>query len=122
MTRSNASPVRTNRSWNGSRRSLHDLTPDDLAAYVGRKLAHNTFVEADQDGSLGVRFHLTRIITFHPDGSFTVNTGGYRTVTTKQRLNALLPAGYGIHQVSYVWRIATPEGDFEFENGDTWKG
>ena len=97
------------------------LTPEDLARYVGRKLAHNTYVEQDSDGSIGVRFHTTRILTFHPEGSFTVNTGGYRSVTTKQRLNALLPSGYRIFSEQYAWKISTPEGTFDFEDGDTWK-
>jgi hypothetical protein len=93
-----------------------------LPAYVGRKLAHNTYVEQDADGSIGVRFHSTRILTFHAEGTFTVNTGGYRTVTTKQRLNALLPNGYRIYSERYVWDITTPEGTFPFGDGDTWKG
>ena len=102
-------------------RALSNLTPDGLAGYVGRKLAHNTYVEQDGDGSIGVRFHATRILTFHPDGSFTVNTGGYHTVTTKQRLNALMPNGYRIFSERYAWKISTPEGIFDFEDGDTWK-
>jgi hypothetical protein len=102
-------------------RALGTLTLEDLARYVGRKLANNTYVEADSDGSIGVRFHNTRILTFHPEGSFTVNTGGYRSVTTKQRLNALLPSGYRIFSERYTWKISTPEGTFQFEDGDTWK-
>ena len=104
-----------------STRDLANLTTQDLARYVGRKLSHNTYVEEDSDGSIGVRFHATRILTFHPEGTFTVNTGGYRTVTTKQRLNALLPCGYRIHSERYAWKITTPEGVFDFEDGDTWK-
>ena len=115
-------PVSTRPVWGSSGRSLAELTPADLAAYVGRKLAHNTYVESDHDGSIGVRFHSTRILTFHPEGSFTVSTGGYRSVTTKQRLNALFPAGYRIFQKAYAWHIDTPEGTFPFEDGDTWKG
>lgn len=104
---------------------LSRLTPDDLRRHLNgrtsRTLAHNTTVEADPDGSVGVRFHSTRIITFHPEGTFTVNTGGWRSVTTKQRLNALLPAGFRIYSKAYAWRITTPEGEFAFEDGDTWK-
>lgn len=115
-------PVSTRPVWGSLSRSLSDLTPGDLAGYVGRKLAHNTRVESDPDGSVGVRFHSTRILTFHPGETFTVNTGGHRTVTTKQRLNALLPTGYQVFQKAYVWHIVTPEGTFPFEDGDTWKG
>lgn len=105
--------------------ALARLTPDDLRQHLNgrqsRRLAHNTYAELDDDGSVGVRFHATRILTFHPEGTFTVSTGGWRTVTTKQRLNALLPAGFRIFSERYAWQIATPEGTFPFEDGDTWK-
>ena len=104
---------------------LSRLTPDDLRRHLNgrtsRALAHNTTVEADEDGSVGIRFHATRILTFHADDTFTVRTGGWRSVTTKQRLNALLPAGFRIFSRDYAWQISTPEGVFPFEDGDTWK-
>jgi hypothetical protein len=103
-------------------RALARLTHDDLTAYVGRKLAHKTYIEQGDEARIGVRFHSTRILTFHPEGTFTVNTGGYRTVTTKQRLNALLPKGYRIYSERYVWMIGTPEGVFEFEDATPGRG
>jgi hypothetical protein len=103
---------------------LSRLSVADLRSFVGnrwsRKLAHNTFVEQLPHADLAIRFHATRILRFHMDGSFTVNSGGYQTVTTKQRLNALLPAGYRIFAQRYVWKIDTPEGTFEFCDGDRW--
>lgn len=105
--------------------ALRSLSLADLKAHLGSKwsrpLAHNTRVEWVPGGDVAVRFHATRILTFHPDGSFTVNTGGYQTVTTKQRLNALMPAGYHIHQKAYRWYISTPEGTFPYEDGDRWE-
>jgi hypothetical protein len=106
-----------------STRALGALTPDDLRAFLGardaRKLAHNTWIERDGD-DVAVRLHATRILTFHADGSFTVNSGGWRTVTTKQRLNALMPAGYRVFSERYAWKLSTPGGVYDFEDGDTW--
>lgn len=103
-------------------RDLSRLSLSDLRAFVGarwsRRLAHNTYVEQLPHADLAIRLHATRILTFHSDGSFTVNSGGYRTVTTKQRLNALLPAGYRVYSLRYVWHISTPEGTFPFCDGD----
>ena len=103
-----------------SRLSVEDLR-HHLSGHQSRRLAHNTYAELDPDGSVGVRFHTTRILTFHPADTFTVSSGGWRTVTTKQRLNALLPAGYRIHSNRFAWYITTPEGVFPFEDGDEWK-
>jgi hypothetical protein len=103
-------------------RDLSRLTVDDirriLSGRSSRKLAHNTWAELDDDGSVGIRFHATRILEFQPDGRFAVDTGGWRTVTTKQRLNALLPAGYRVHAERFAWKMTTPEGVFDLEDGD----
>jgi hypothetical protein len=39
---------------------------------------------------IAIRYHETDIITIHPDGSRTLDTGGWLTVSTKTRLNAYL--------------------------------
>src|SRR4051812_30249653 len=99
-------------------RQLRSLDVDDLRCLLDRKdsrqLAYNTRLECDPDGSIGVRLHRSRIITFHRNDTFTVSSGGYETVTTKQRLNALLPPGFSIFARSYRWYISTPEGVFPF--------
>jgi hypothetical protein len=40
-----------------------------------------------------VKLFDTIILAFHPNGQVTLNTGGYRTATTKGAMNALLPNG-----------------------------
>jgi len=34
-----------------------------------------------------VTYHKTEVLTFHPDGSISVRTGGWRTKTTAHRIN-----------------------------------
>lgn len=41
--------------------------------------------------SYAVRLHHTDVVTLHPDGSQTLDSGGWRTVTTKDRINAYAP-------------------------------
>jgi hypothetical protein len=36
----------------------------------------------------------TPIIRYHPDGTFSVDNGGFNTPTTRERLNAFLPQGF----------------------------
>lgn len=119
-------------------RSLSSLTFDDLreiarGSRTGQaKIAGNTWVAEHRygpfyegpkhgEGDVLVILYQTAILTIHPDDSFTVSSGGWRTVTSKQRLNALLPAGYRVNQRNFEWFIDTPEGEYDFCDGDTWR-
>lgn len=74
-----------------------------------RKLANNTYLERRFGGgdrenctAIAVRLHATDIVTFHPDGSTVLDSGGWRTVTTKQRMNE---AGFNVWQERGVWYV-----------------
>jgi hypothetical protein len=48
-----------------------------------------------------------------PHSVITLNSGGYRTVTTKDRMNRFLPLGYRVVQRNYNWILQvleTPDG------------
>lgn len=57
-----------------------------------RKIANNTTVERREGDNIAVRLHATDVVTYHPDGSVTLDSGGWRTYTTKDRMNAFGPA------------------------------
>ncbi len=94
-----------------------------LATYLGKKdarsLAHNTMVVRVDDQFIGVILHHTRIVTFDLDGNVTLNSGGYHTVTTKQRINQFLrPHGWSVEQKRYEWTVRGPRGEkLDFEDG-----
>lgn len=78
------------------------------------KLGNNTWLE-DFDGGVAVRLHDTRIVKFWLDGSITLQTGGYRTVTTKERLNQFVKGI--VFQQAHKWYVATAhteEGRIDF--------
>ena len=60
-----------------------------------RKVGNHTYLKRvylnhDKDNSndaVAVHFHRTDVLTFFPDGSININTGGWNTVTTKDRIN-----------------------------------
>lgn len=56
-----------------------------------RKLENNTVLWKRSDNTLAVSLHQTDIITLHQDGRTVLNSGGWRTATTKDRLNAYGP-------------------------------
>lgn len=68
----------------------------------GRKLGNNTYAERKGD-DVAIRLHTTDILTYKSDGSVVVTSGGWKTVTTKSRLNEYLPFGYAITQTKGVW-------------------
>ena len=66
-------------------------------------IANNTVKYTLKDGTQIIRLYKTDIITFHTDGMIELNTGGYYTRTTKDRLNRFQP--FNIHQKNYVWYV-----------------
>ena len=52
----------------------------------------NNTIEYWKDGDRVIRFHLTDIITFKPDESYILNSGGWRTMITKERIGSFSPA------------------------------
>src|SRR5882724_5207541 len=80
-----------------------------------------TTITTEADGTVSVRYHRTDVATLHPDGSVTLRTDGWRTVTTKRRINQALRY-FGIPAVVYQhrheWHVAASGGaGTEFEDG-----
>jgi hypothetical protein len=68
------------------------------------RLGNNTYLEAvgaRAIGFVGVRLHNTYIVRFWYDGKITLHTGGYRTVTTKDRINQFIKGS--VFQKAHVW-------------------
>jgi len=83
---------------------------DALAKLNGRnsrKIANNTYLRKETNGNIVVRLHSTDIITFTPDDLVTLNSGGWKTVTTKARMNEFSP--FQIAQERGIWRVANPK-------------
>lgn len=75
----------------------------------------NGAVHVNDDGTVSLRLHATDILRCEADGTVTINTGGYHTVTTKNWLCAALPSSVRIWQTNYEWHIAIRNGNGEYE-------
>ena len=75
-----------------------------------RKVDNNTYLYPVNDG-IAVRLHATDVVVIHPDNTYTLNTGGWYTVTTKDRINKYSPARVG--QRNGIWYI----GNITFKDG-----
>lgn len=86
------------------------------------KLAGNTLLHKLEDGNtidattapdrFIVTLHGHRIVTFYKDGSLVLDSCGWRTVTTKERINRYLPPGLSLYQEKHEWWIADNRPEF----------
>jgi len=88
-----------------------------LGSRDSRKIAHNTYLERLDAETIGVRLHRTYVVRFNANGTTRLDSGGWRTVTTKERMNRYVPAGFGLYQKAHVWYIDTPSGVEEYSDG-----
>lgn len=87
---------------------------DGLAKLKGKsqkKLENNTYLVVVDDKTLGVKLHNTIVLYIFKNGVYQYDTGGWRTVTTKDRINRYGPVR--VHQANNIWYI----GDYIFADG-----
>lgn len=88
---------------------LKDKTAKDDNILSSKKIENNTWLIEYKDGSKAYRLHKTDVVIFKGD-SFYLNTDGWKTVTTKDRINKYMPQGYYIQQKNYQWWLVMPDG------------
>lgn len=76
-----------------------------------KKLANNTYLERRDESTIAVKLHNTDVVTFTSKGHTTYNTGGWRTVTTKERMNS-----FGLNG----WHLWSGKGIWYIGNGPSW--
>jgi len=67
-----------------------------------RKLSNNTYLEKNGNESYAIRLHSTQIVRFYPEKT-VLDSGGYKTLTTKTRLNEFSP--FDVIQKAGVWYV-----------------
>jgi len=82
----------------------------------GKPLANNTRL-VKRGEAFAIRLHQTDIVTINPDGTHTLNSGGWRTMTTKARISEFGPVG--ITQTKGHWFVNYPGGQCLYEDGMT---
>jgi len=93
------------------------------------KMMHNTYATFDPYADrIYINLHWTDIYQIEqrhdkgeefPHSVVTLNSGGYRTVTTKDRMNRFLPLGYRIVQRNFNWILQvleTLDGESQWNN------
>jgi hypothetical protein len=98
----------------------YQVVADTLGNRETRKVANNsylTFTEGQRDreghpgqrGTIAYRLHGTYVVLYHHNGTVELNSGGWRTVTTKDRINRCFsdygPTGYRVYSTNRVWHL-----------------
>lgn len=87
-------------------------TARDLGEGKRRKLENNTYLYQLDDDTFGIMLHATYVVKIHRNGTFTLNSGGWQTPTTKDRINNYSPVRMWQHLG--IWYI---DKDEVFEDG-----
>lgn len=98
----------------------YEQARDFLGNRQERKLAHNTTVRMSfaVAEAVEVVLHRTPVVTFYADGRVRLDSGGYRTRTTADRIRQLLPPGYDLRQRDFGWFLArTGQPSIVFTDG-----
>jgi len=79
---------------------------------TGKPIANNTRIIKVDDKTYAVRLHETNVVTFHKNGKITLDSGGWRTQTTKERINdAINEYNQYLIQDKGMWYLATGWND-----------
>jgi hypothetical protein len=91
----------------------------ELKDAVIKRLENNTFEITYPSQVKAIRYHHTDVITFQPNGDIILNSDGWLTPTTKERMNNHLPAQWHINQINKVWYLANNSHSYTFQDGIT---
>ena len=93
---------------------MRKIESEMQAAIVERRdwYKANTTVSVDSEGNTDVRLHNNLIATISNNGDLKLSSCGWKTTTTKSRLNAILDCFFhnlGVFQKDFVWYIGNDE-------------
>lgn len=87
-----------------------------VAYITKKKVANNTVMYIRPNGNKVIRFHHTDIIEF-TQGGLILRSGGWKTSTTRERINSFLPRGIYIRQIKREWTVQTDKSAEVFYDG-----
>lgn len=75
-----------------------------------------TYLQRNED-SIALVYHNTPVVTYHKDNSIKLNSGGYRSLTTKARMNSALGNRAYVFQKNHKWYLAANGMNYSFVDG-----
>ena len=95
-----------------------------LSALLGtrrtRRIGNNTEVERITANTLVVTLHGHPIVELTASGVVSFTLAGYPTVTTRERVNQFLPAGFSLYQRDWNQYLSTRTGEVIHVGSTDW--
>ncbi len=85
----------------------------DMNLVIDSKLIANNTVLYLIDGITYIRLHHTDVVTLYPNGNVRLNSGEWRTNTTKNRMNKFQNTIL-VYQKNYEWYVSSLHGTYMF--------
>jgi len=85
-----------------------------------RNVANHTKLIRVDESTIAVQLHSTNVVTYHADGRIVFDSGGWKTSTTKERINSFSPVC--VSQAAGLWTIYLDGKSANFADGITWTG
>lgn len=79
---------------------------------ISRKVAHNTVSRLEGEDTIIISYHDSDIVTMQYN-KIILDSCGYKTLTTKERLNWYIPSPFSLYQQNHVWYV------LNYKNGET---
>lgn len=79
---------------------------------TSRKIGNNTRAYIEYDGSVSIELHSTKVVVLYPNGLVKLQTGGWQTSTTKDRINQYSPVR--VYQRNYEWFVKLNGKEYPF--------
>lgn len=106
-------------SWSDANRILHYRQDPDGRPINTRKIANNTWLERRPTGAIAVRLHRTDVVTWLPSGHVRFDSGGWNTITTRERMNTFGPAWVRLYARKRVMYASIAGRETTFADGLT---
>jgi hypothetical protein len=81
----------------------------------GKPVGRNTRLFRREDGAISIRLYDTDIVVVNKDNSLELYTGGFRTHTTKERINRFIPCT--LFQKNHQWYLGNYDKPIPFYEG-----
>jgi hypothetical protein len=89
---------------NGGSVMTYESAKEMLKGKTSKRIANNTYLVREGD-PISVKLHDTHVVTFWPNNDIVLNSDGWKTVTTKDRMNKYLPDPWHIWQERSIWYV-----------------
>lgn len=88
--------------------------------YKTKTIAHKTKRYEYDNGNWSVRYHATHVVSYNAaTDRYTLDTGGWNTMTTSKRMSEALPEGWHVYRKNWVMYLHRPgeQPDIEIQDG-----